>query len=93
MITYRKIKDGDIDAFVGNKIDPNKVWLNDGDGNFTYSKPTLGDSWSYDVDLADVDEDGDTDAFVTNLDYIGQLYLLIPHITRSVIMDQINKFV
>ena len=61
--------DGDTDAFVANGVshkEPNKVWLNDGKGNFTDSQQALGNSFSYGVSLADVDGDGDTDAFVAN---------------------------
>ncbi|NEO57671.1 MAG: hypothetical protein F6K54_34165 [Okeania sp. SIO3B5] len=60
-------EDGDIDAFVANNFEqPNKVWLNDGKGNFTDSQQALGRSRSYGVSLADVDGDGDLDAFVAN---------------------------
>ena len=63
--------DGDLDAFVANGagnglIDPNKVWLNDGDGVFTDSGQSLGTGESYGVDIGDVDGDGDLDAFVAN---------------------------
>jgi hypothetical protein len=60
--------DGDQDAFVTNKNQANKVWLNDGSGNFTDSGQSLGSSYSYDVSLGDLDGDGDQDAFVANYD-------------------------
>jgi len=58
--------DGDLDAFVANQADPNKVWLNDGNGIFTDSGQSLGSSDSFGVALGDVDGDGDLDAFVAN---------------------------
>jgi VCBS repeat-containing protein len=71
--------DGTIDAFVVNSGtaggDPdnngaaNEVWFNDGDGNFTLSTNNgvpLGNYASLDVELADVDGDGDLDALVAN---------------------------
>jgi hypothetical protein len=62
--------DGDLDAFVANYItQPNRVWLNDGAGNFTDSLQVLGDFSSLDVDLGDIDGDGDLDAFVANQGY------------------------
>ena len=66
--------DGDLDAFVVRGVDagansraiPNSVWLNDGQGTFQDSAQTLGNDNSFDVSLADLDGDGDTDALVTN---------------------------
>ena len=63
--------DGDLDAFVANgdqfgTNQPNKVWLNDGLGHFTDSGQELGSLLSNGVGLADLDGDGDLDAFVAN---------------------------
>ena len=64
--------DGDLDAFIANGVAerefgrPNKIWLNNGAGWFTDSGQELGDSISQDVDLGDLDGDGDLDAFVAN---------------------------
>jgi hypothetical protein len=67
--------DGDLDAFVGNSQsndesvnndEPNEVWLNDGDGNFSDSGQLLGRQRTYAVALGDVDGDGDLDALVGN---------------------------
>ena len=55
--------DGDLDAFVTNAggNEPNKVWINDGSGNFTDSGQSLGLSNSVSAELGDVDGDGDAD--------------------------------
>jgi hypothetical protein len=62
--------DGDIDAFVANGAysggNPNKVWLNDGTGQFTDSGQSLGHNNTGAVALADLDGDGDLDAFAGN---------------------------
>jgi hypothetical protein len=67
--------DGDLDAFIANGVDntgnnqpqpPNRVYLNDGAGNFTDSGQRLGMAYSSSVQLADLDGDGDLDAFVPN---------------------------
>ena len=42
------------------------MWINDGNGTFTDSGQALGSSKSYGVELGDVDDDGDLDAFVAN---------------------------
>lgn len=49
--------DGDLDAFVGNSwSSANKVWLNDGQGNFSDSGQSLGSSSSESVALGWADE-------------------------------------
>ena len=61
--------DGDLDAMVANAsfdVEPNTVWINDGNGNFT-SGQELGNSDSYSVALGDLDADGDLDAMVANI--------------------------
>ncbi len=57
--------DGFIDAFVCNN-GANKVWLNDGKGNFATNGQDLGNSSSNAVALGDIDWDGDIDAVVAN---------------------------
>jgi len=61
--------DGDLDAFVANGLGvpyPDRIYLNDGSGFFTESGLALGATDSRGVALADVDGDGDLDAFVVN---------------------------
>ena len=66
--------DGDIDIFVVNAtyypsqpdVTSNKVWLNDGLGNFTSNGQSLGVGISNGVALADIDNDNDLDAYVGN---------------------------
>jgi hypothetical protein len=67
--------DGALDAFVGNSHDtsgrfwrhqPNRVWLNDGRGQFSDSGQLLGGAETCSLALGDVDDDGDLDAFVGN---------------------------
>jgi hypothetical protein len=74
--------DGDLDAFVGNSNQPNKVWLNDGNGTFTDSGQSLGSSQIRDVALGDVDGDGDLDAFVTNQQQPNLVYENIEELCR-----------
>ena len=63
-------EDGDLDAFVANYgvmgHEPNRVWLNNGNGTFTDSGQSLGTSSTRAVHLGDLDGDGDLDAFVGN---------------------------
>ncbi len=74
--------DGDLDAVVANGTrtfgrvieQPNEVWMNDGSGVFTLGQG-LGDAASYKVDLADIDNDGDVDAFVGNIGQDNQIWI------------------
>jgi len=64
--------DGDLDAFLANHgwsyPAPNHVLFNDGSGLFTDSGQDLGLETSLGVALADIDGDGDLDAFTANHD-------------------------
>jgi hypothetical protein len=71
--------DGDLDAFVGNAyVQQNRLYLNDGTGVFTdvtvTNLPALSDG-TYALALADMDGDGDLDAFVGNQYQQNRLYL------------------
>jgi hypothetical protein len=60
--------DGDLDALIGNHLDPDRLYLNDGTGFFsdtTGQLPVNLDATTS-VALGDVDEDGDLDAFMGN---------------------------
>ena len=69
--------DGDLDAFVGlgsgliGGDEANRVFFNDGDGTFTDSGQILGGEFTVEVRLADLDGDGDVDAFVANTSAFG----------------------
>jgi hypothetical protein len=65
--------DGDFDLFIcygkvpmGNGA-PNKVWHNDGQGQFTDNKLSLGNSNSAAIALGDMNKDGKIDAVIVNI--------------------------
>jgi hypothetical protein len=61
--------DGSLDVFMamGEYADSRDlVWLNDGSGAFVDSRLSLDGAYSSDVELADLDGDGDLDAFVAH---------------------------
>ena len=73
--------DGDLDAVVGTGTtlgsvgrQPNVIWLNDGSGVFALGLE-LGSSATASVELGDIDNDGDLDAFFSNLGGDNQLWL------------------
>lgn len=62
--------DGFIDAVIangGNSNTANKLWLNDGAGNFSDSGQTLGFDWSKDVAVGDVNGDERVDIVIGNI--------------------------
>ncbi len=68
--------DGRIDIFVANDRTPNHLWLNQGGGRFREAALSAGCALDQDgiaksgmgVDAVDVDDDGDLDLLVVNLD-------------------------
>lgn len=67
--------DGDQDFFVTGFEGVNKFYKNDGDMNFTDISSTIGffqtDLFTYGVSFADMDNDGDLDAFILNRDGVA----------------------
>ena len=61
--------DGDLDAFTGAWYldNPNKVWLNDGTGEFTEAQ-SIPTGNTYGVQLGDLDGDDDLDAYLSKTD-------------------------
>ena len=53
--------DGDIDFVDGNYNSANRVWLNDGTGQFTVTTQQLGTNKTNSIALVDIDNDGDPD--------------------------------
>ncbi len=78
--------DGDVDLVVGNDHDPNQLLLNDGRGGFvdatagrlvtpTVPQPSGYANATYEVDLADIDGDGDLDVLMVNdHDLVNRVY-------------------
>jgi hypothetical protein len=68
--------DGRIDIFVANDRTPNQLWINEGGGRFREAALSMGSALDQDgtaksgmgVDAVDVDDDGDLDLLVVNLD-------------------------
>jgi len=59
--------DGDVDFIAARRNQECRIYLNDGDGNYTYSGDVDGSSYNtYSVALADFDNDRDLDLIMTN---------------------------
>ena len=68
--------DGDLDMVVANYSgQANKIFLNDGSGNYSDSGQNLGNSNSTSITLGDIDGDGDLDMVVGNFTgFISRVY-------------------
>lgn len=65
--------DGDIDIVTTRKGKGLACWMNNGDGTFVYKDRCYnGGVIAYTVSLADVDGDGDLDAFIGSNSYMGK---------------------
>ncbi len=84
--------DGDLDLFVANKGQPNFLYQNDGQGNFSrlennpiveLSRKTFGSTWG------DLDNDGDLDLYVTNVDEDNELFINLGDSQFERVKDQV----
>ena len=69
--------DGDLDLYVANRLQPDRLFRNDGDGTFTDVTQAAGiDHLGYpqSANLADIDADGDLDLYLANFDRPSVLY-------------------
>lgn len=72
--------DGDLDAIIlsgndANGVYPTTIWMNDGTGVYEKSNQELTVTKSGRISLADLNEDGNLDAFVTNFDFPSMIWL------------------
>ena len=71
--------DGDLDAFVANSGQTNRIYINDGMGGFPDADitvlPNIGVVYSSGVALGDLDGDGNLDAFAANFDGVNHIYM------------------
>ncbi|MDH5353121.1 MAG: FG-GAP-like repeat-containing protein [Gammaproteobacteria bacterium] len=68
--------DGLVDIYIAMFNASDQIWLNDASDSFhfNYSGQNIGNEISYDVELADMDKDGDLDAVVAN-DGLNKIWL------------------
>ncbi|KKJ01367.1 FG-GAP-like repeat-containing protein [Prochlorothrix hollandica] len=93
--------DGDLDVFAVNfgtfpaTGEANRLWLNDGSGNFTDSGQLFGDNVSANVAIGDLDGDGSLDVFVANYyAQANQVYLNSINTSKpNAIVDAISNVI
>ncbi len=72
-------RDGDLDIIEGNytaiSTQPNRLWVNDGNANFTLSIQNLGYRLTSFVELADFDGDGDLDLIEANKGSANRIWI------------------
>jgi hypothetical protein len=71
--------DGDLDLVTGNYNEANRIWFNDGNGNFSDSGQELGSRGARSLALGDVDGDGDLDLAAGNYNQANRIYLNQTH--------------
>lgn len=67
--------DGDLDYISGNRDQPNRVYLNNGTGNFTLFESSDETDYTKAVSIADLDGDGDPDYVAGNRNQVNVVYL------------------
>ena len=70
--------DGHLDLYVGNRLESNKLYFNNGDGTFSDRTAMAGVgniSKPRSVMMADIDNDGDVEIYVANLSAQNNMYL------------------
>ncbi|UCD03357.1 MAG: VCBS repeat-containing protein [Candidatus Aenigmatarchaeota archaeon] len=67
--------DGDLDYIAGNYNQPNRIYINDGTGNFSLYESTAESQETYFIAIADLDNDGDMDYIAGNYQQPNNIYL------------------
>lgn len=90
-VLFDRDEDGDLDVFVAHDFFANPMLNNDGSGAFIDSAPALGLDSAFNemgVSVADCDNDGDFDLYVTNLFGPGEHNVLFMKSNQSLGYDE-----